>query len=410
MMNIYLAECWEVMRSLAPWLFLGVVIAGVLHVFLPADFVGRHLGRRNMMNVLKAALIGVPMPLCSCGVIPTAVGLKKDGASDGASVAFLISTPQTGVDSVAVSAAFLGMPFALFKLASAFMTGLIGGWLVNATDHMTSAGEAERERQPAKASAMSFRAAVVEALHFGFLDLLRGIWIYIALGIAVSAAISTYVPESALTGKVWATGASGMLVMLALSIPLYVCTTGSVPIAAALVSAGMSPGAALVFLMAGPATNVATLGAVLKTFGKRVTGIYVATIVVGSLVLGRVFDFVVEVQPREGGLHDCCPTLLTTMLAGALGIVLAGFAVSDLVGWRRRTRRARMAADEELVLSVDGMTCQNCAGHVRDALLKDTNVASVQVDLESKRVTVRGQGLDRHVLGRAIRDAGYRVP
>ena len=129
----FFREAWGVAGVLAPWLFFGLGIAGLLHVLLPADFVRKHLGRPGWGGIVKAAALGVPLPLCSCGVIPAAVGLKKDGASDGAAVSFLISTPQTGVDSVMVCAAFLGWPFAVFKIVSALVTGVVGGLLVDVT-------------------------------------------------------------------------------------------------------------------------------------------------------------------------------------------------------------------------------------------------------------------------------------
>ncbi|MCF7855135.1 MAG: permease, partial [Candidatus Pacebacteria bacterium] len=247
----YLSLAWQVTRQLAPWLLFGALVAGLLHVLLPPNFVQRHLGKGNFKNIVKASLFGVPMPLCSCGVIPAAIGLKKDGASDSATMGFLISTPQTGVDSIMVSAAFLGLPFALFKVVSAFVTGLIGGTITN-----IGISEKQRAGTPAadkkeSAPCRTISTCIRNLLEFAVNELLYPVWKWIAVGILISAAISFFLPENALAEKAWATGLAGMFLMLLISLPLYVCATASVPIVASLVHAGMPTGAALVFLMAG---------------------------------------------------------------------------------------------------------------------------------------------------------------
>lgn len=299
----FLNNMWHTTQEMAAWLLVGCAVAGIMHVFLPENFVRRHLGRAGWKNIVKATILGVPLPLCSCGVIPATLGLKKDGASDAASVGFLVSTPQTGVDSIAVSAAFLGLPFALFKVFSAFVTGIVAGGLVQLTDRNPPSEHHEPENggRPPK----GFLGKVAEGTHFALDELLAGFAIWVAIGIAVSALISTFVAPGALADSPLATGVSGILIMLLASLPLYVCATGSVPVAAALVSAGMPTGAALVFLMAGPATNAATLGAVLKFFGRRVTFIYVSVIAVGSVLLGILYQQIWgDLHAADSGLHE----------------------------------------------------------------------------------------------------------
>ncbi len=403
---------WSTLQSLAPWLFLGLAMAGVLHVLLPPDFIARHLGKGNFANVLKAALFGVPMPLCSCGVIPAAIGLKKDGASDGAATSFLISTPQTGLDSIAVCASFLGWPFALFKVLSAFVTGLIGGALVNLGTRQPSAPADSKPR-----TAASRPPATLAGIYgFAVNDLLYGIWRWILLGVLISAALGHFIPAGTLAGSVWTTGLPGMFVMLAIATPLYVCATGSVPIAASLVAAGMSPGAALVFLMAGPATNAATLGAVYKTFGRRVTAIYLGVIVVGSMVLGLSFNWLLADGGRQAAhLHHTDHSLLSSLAAIGLIILMIRFASRDLAEWNRE-RRAKAAGlvepeepPETLEMQVDGMTCPMCAAHVRQALDCQPHVSRVDIDLASGKVVVQGHTLDFHRLREAIEEAGYSL-
>jgi hypothetical protein len=414
----FIEQAWSVLGAFSPWLFLGLLAAGLLHIFLPEDFVPRHLGRPGLGSVVRAALLGVPLPLCSCGVIPATVGLKKDGASDGAAMAFLISTPQTGVDSIAVSAAFLGWPFALFKVIAAFVTGLLGGVLAD--------GRHAPGRVPPAAVAPSAAASPGkrpprwrEFRRFTVDELLGGMWYWIALGILVSAALSTLFPENSLAGNPWFAGPGGMVLMLLLALPLYVCATGSVPIAAALVAAGLPPGAALVFLMAGPACNAATIGAVYRAFGTRFLATYLAVISLSSLALGFLFNHLVGDAYREGvSCHaGAAPGFWTHAWAGLLLLVLVLYLVRNLAAvWTRRLRAATPAAHRPgstapatLQIRVSGMTCDGCRRHVDDALRAVPGVVEVRIDLAAGLATVIGHELVAERLATAAAAAGYRA-
>jgi uncharacterized membrane protein YraQ (UPF0718 family)/copper chaperone CopZ len=389
----FVTEVWAVLLELAPWLLLGAVVAGLMHGLLPPGFVHRQL--RGRSAVPKAVALGVPLPLCSCGVIPAGLGLKKDGASDGASVGFLISTPQTGVDSILVSAAFLGWPFALFKLGAAAATGLAGGWLTDALGG--SAGEGHAHEVPTQ------RPTPAAMFDHG-IDLIRSIWGWLLFGVLVSAAITTVVPQSSIAG-VAALGTLGAtLAVLVFSVPLYVCATASVPIAAALVDAGLPASAALVFLMAGPATNVATLGAVRGAFGMRTTAIYLSTIVAGSVGLGLLFESVIGGGGAHAHAHGDHGTWWATASAVVLLGAIAVFAVQDLQSWLRN--RGGVDADAAVELTVTGMTCNGCRGKVERTLLAQPGVEAAEVVLEGGFAKVRGQ-IDRAALIAAIEDAGF---
>ncbi len=386
---------WNVLLELAPWLLLGTIVAAVLHVLLPKDWIRRQF--RGYGGVAKAVAFGVPMPLCSCGVIPAGLGLKKDGASDGAVVGFLVSTPQTGVDSILVSASFLGLPFALFKVASATLTGLIAGWWTHARS-----GDAAPPPEPAETATAPAHGL---AAMFGHgIEILRSIWVWLVFGVVVSAAITVFVPHDALAGLsrfgAWGAGA----VALVVSLPLYVCATASVPIAAALVGAGMPAGAALVFLMAGPATNVATIGAIYKTLGKQTLAIYLVTIIVGSLALGTLFDGVIggDAVPTHAD-HVHATAWWSTAAAVALTALLAWFLVEEVLG---RTRRTSPASGQETVIGITGMNCANCVRRVEKALHGTDGVTAVVVDLEAGQATVSGSAT-QNAMRRAIEAAGY---
>lgn len=279
-----LPAVWRILLELSPWLLVGAAIAGLLHWLLPADFVKRWM--QGAAGVWRGVLVGVPMPLCSCSVIPVGLGLKKQGASDGATVGFLISTPQTGVDSVLVTASMLGWPFALFKVAAATVTGLVGGWLTDAVSAPPKPSLDLPILEPIPAP-RTFRNAVEYALM-----ILQMVWRWLLVGVLISAAIEVWLPPELFGSLAASSGGrlGAMLVALAVGIPLYVCATASVPIAAALVASGLPTGAALVFLMAGPATNVATIGAVYRILGGRVLAVYLGTIIVGSIGGGLLFE------------------------------------------------------------------------------------------------------------------------
>lgn len=390
----------QITLSLAPWLLLGMAIAGVLHVILPNDFVRRHLSGKA--GVAKAVALGVPLPLCSCGVIPAGLGLKKDGASSGAAVGFLISTPQTGVDSILVGASFLGWPFALFKVLAATVTGLVGGWI---TDRGGSGQESVQDNQ---APASDTRPHDIREMAEHAVDILRSIWRWLVFGIVVSAAITTWVPEDFFTGLERAGSLVPILAALAVSLPLYVCATASVPIAAALVASGMPAGAALVFLMAGPATNVATIGAVYRGLGRRALTVYLTTIVVGSIGAGLLFDSVVSSTAVQGvhvhGETTWWAVGSTILLVGLLG----KFAIDDLRRWiaPRLARSGTAESSEPLVFTVEGMSCQNCVASVERAVRSVEGVRNVEISLKPGRARIHGD-VDEHEVRAAVTSAGY---
>ncbi|MCS5637734.1 MAG: permease, partial [Myxococcota bacterium] len=371
------------MLELSPWFLLGMGVAGLLHGLLPRNFVKQQL--RGRFAVLKAVALGVPLPLCSCGVIPAGLGLKRDGASNGASLGFLISTPQTGVDSILVSSAFLGWPFAIFKVLAAAITGVVGGWIADRLPRdeawQADLGESETE---ADQSPRGPRAMVVHA-H----DLLASIWRWLVFGVVVSALINTFLPVGSLevfenAGPLLA----GFLVLL-ISLPLYVCATASVPIAAALVAGGMPVGAALVFLMAGPATNVATIGAIYRGFGGRQLAAYLAVLIVGSVGFGVIFDLSIgslAVQQHfHGEAHRTWWAIASAVLLTAL---IARLAALDLL----RVIRGRLgeASAATLEVAVEGLSCGACERKVEKALLAVDGVARAVVSRDPGRAVISG--------------------
>ncbi|HHO49344.1 MAG TPA: hypothetical protein ENK18_00355 [Deltaproteobacteria bacterium] len=384
-----------ILLELSPWLLLGALASAALHLLVPSSWLQRRL--TGPSGVARAVALGVPLPLCSCGVIPAGIGLKRDGASTGSAIGFLVSTPQTGVDSVLVTASMLGWPFALYKLGAAAVTGLAAGLLADQVDRSPP-------RSPGSSGPDPVRPTPADAIAHA-IDVLRSIWRWLVLGIAISAALTTFVPADALADTVLGSGAGSILAVLLLSIPLYVCATASVPIAASLVAAGLPTGAALVFLMAGPATNIATIGAVYRTFGIRVLSIYLGSVVLGSAGLGLLFDAAFAAPIASSGVHDH---------AGPVGIgsavllvgLLAWFAWEELRD--RLTPRPAPATAAPIELQIDGMSCGGCARKLKGALGQVSGVQGAEVDHESGRAIVYGTA-PLGLLQEAVRGAGFTL-
>jgi len=402
-------EMWNTLGEMAPYLLFGFLVAGVLSVLIRPETVERHLGGHGLWPVVKATLFGIPLPLCSCGVIPVGASLRKHGASSGATTAFLLSTPQTGVDSIVVTFSLLGPVFTVFRPVVAGITGILGGFLVDISENDKGSGTSKQPNcEDACCNPAVHESAWLRALRYGFLTLPRDIGKPLVIGLVIAGLISALVPDDYFSG-VLGTGFLGMFVMMLVGIPLYVCATASVPIAAALIAKGVSAGAALVFLMTGPATNAATIAAVWQFLGKRVVAIYLGTVIVVAFASGTFLNLVYPAGSGMGipHLHGMTPSSMEAIWSIILLVVLA------VALWPKSGRRQSMAepgADEPaFVLPVKGMTCEHCAQAVRRALLECVGVASAEVDLHNGTATIHGDNLDILTLRNAIEALGYNT-
>jgi uncharacterized membrane protein YraQ (UPF0718 family)/copper chaperone CopZ len=397
----YLEALWQILLELSPPLLGGLILAGLIHMLLPPGFIHKTLSRRGLPSVFKSVMVGVPMPLCSCGVVPTALGLRKEGASNGATTAFLISTPQTGVDSVLVSANFLGWPFAIFKVVTAFVTGILGGLLAEYADKPSSIAENH------DGSYTPVPRTFKEFWHYTVVDLYGAIEKWIIIGVLLAALITALTPDNYFADMALTRGFTGMLLMLAISIPLYVCATGSVPIAASLVLAGMPLGTALVFLMAGPATNVATIGAIYRTLGLRLLGVYLATVIIMSIAFALLFESLFS-QQLIVAIHHHGDNLLG-MISLAILILVTAWLYYDRSQQRKLKLEKFLENDMGITLNVEGMSCQHCVANVKKSLESVNGVEEATPDLDTGKVVINGDKLDNAALKQAVIDAGYNV-
>jgi uncharacterized membrane protein YraQ (UPF0718 family) len=337
----FIIETWHIFTDAAPYVIFGFLAAGLIKAVIPEEAVARHLGGRSTMAVIKASLFGIPLPLCSCGVIPAAIGLRKQGAGRGASAAFLVSTPESGVDSIAITWALLDPVMTIVRPIAAFITGTLTGILINLLPEETTELEAEENSCECQSSCCESEVQVnaplakrmAAGVHYAFGELLKDIGGWLLLGVLIAGLVATLVPDNFFT-LLFENQAASLVLMLLVGIPLYMCASASTPVAAALVLKGLSPGAALVFLLAGPATNAATLTVVARFWGRKATLVYLAVIASCSLLLGWLtnefyvwagLDISRWVTPAEGHTAGGWHTLAAVVL---LGLILRAFYVS----------------------------------------------------------------------------------
>jgi len=333
--TLFFEALWQLSVAMAPYILFGLLFAGVLHELVPDSIVTKHLGKDNISSVVKSTVFGIPVPVCSCGVIPLATSIKKYGASKGATLSFLISTPITGVDSIMATYGIFGWIFTIYRAITSMIIAMVAGILTNIFDkdsrgltsddmqRVSSAGLTPNTQKPSfsavvpKATSFSMNALAKEescsstdsccnsgseskkfsfiaAIKYAFITLLGDIAKPLFWGLLLGALITVAIPENlseVLKDSSWLS----YLIVIAIAVPMYVCATASLPIAAGLMLSGVSAGAAFVFLSAGPATNTVTIGVVKKMLGTRSLVIYLGSIIFGSILFGLGLDYIFDI-------------------------------------------------------------------------------------------------------------------
>jgi len=389
--SLFFETLWDLTLEMSPYLLLGFLIAGLLNGLFSKAWLQRQLGKPGLASSVKASIFGVPLPLCSCGVIPTGVSLHNSGASKGATTSFLISTPQTGIDSILITYGLMGWAYALARPIIAFVTGIFGGVL---TDKLN---ENEKLNTPESCSSC---ASDQEKTHwfdrifkYAFVDFLQDISRWLVIGLVLASIISIIVPDDFFESGIFSEPILSILLVLVASIPLYVCATGSVPIAAVLLMKGISPGAAIVFLMAGPATNIATFTVLWNSIGKKSTIIYLATIIAGALFFGLIIDYVLPsswqslflITEFQDVHHHFIPHWLSLSSALILIALTLNAEIQRYLPKDKQKEKETMQTFE-----VKGMMCNHCVASVEKALTNSNSVEEVTVDLTTGKVDVEG--------------------
>ncbi len=334
----FLLKTWQLVAEMAPYLLFGFAVAGVLHILIRQSFIRGLLGRPGAGSVVKASLLGVPMPLCSCSVIPVAASLRRSGASRGATASFLSSTPQTGVDSILATYALMGGIFTATRVGVAFVCGIVSGLLIDRfageRTPETNGGHSEggdgghqSDGGCCHGGETTPRRSVGEVLRYGFITLPADLASALILGLLLAGLISALLPPDLLTGHL-SSGPLAFFLATAVSLPLYVCATGSIPMAFALIAAGLSPGAALVFLITGPATNTATIATVWKMLGRQATAIYLSTLVVIAWLAGWLLNALLFREIANNvHAHEALQPALWQHAAGALLVAVLIYSI-----------------------------------------------------------------------------------
>ena len=360
------SQAWFLLLESSVYVLFGLLVSGILHVFLSPSSVVRHFSKGRFRSVLKAALLGIPIPLCSCGVLPAAVALRKQGANRGATTAFLISTPESGIDSIAITYALLDPVMTVARPVAAFVTAAAAG----ITENLISYNKKESQVEPDLSCPVdgccdsrdcppevhlhhhTFTEKIMAGFRFAFTEVWADMAGWFLMGLVLAGLITAAIPEALMT-RYLGGGLPAMLIMLAVGIPLYICATASTPVAAALILKGISPGAALVFLMAGPATNITSLTVLVGTLGKRATAIYLGTIALSAIFFGLAVDQVYgylgfSARAVVGQAGEIVP--LWAQWTGALIIL----AISVPPMWRRLKSRFSAKGKSSAMFPVQG--------------------------------------------------------
>lgn len=422
----YIDSLIDLVNEMSPYLLLGFFIAGLLHSFVPQRAYARHLSGNGFGSIFKAALFGIPLPLCSCGVIPTTVSLRKNGASEAASTSFLISTPQTGVDSIAATYSLLGLPFAIIRPIAAFITAILGGKLVGIfgakasskraladDDNCGCDGSCHSDDNKPKSG---FKAKMLDALNYGFVSMIQDVGKWLVIGLLLASLITVLVPEGFFS-QFADRPLLNMLIVLCIAAPMYVCATGSIPVALSLMLKGMSPGAAFVLLMAGPATNMASILVIGKVFGRRSLAIYLLSIILGAIGFGLIIDYLLprawfighlaNVVASCGGCKPATPLFnILCSIAFCVMLVWAFIAKYTTSAKNREQHQNTISTNMKKEYQIKGMVCNHCKANVENNLAKIAGVTSVTVDLASGVAYVEGEHNPDEVIA-MIKSLGY---
>lgn len=405
----YFQSLFQLLNSMSPYLLLGFFIAGLLHVLVPRKLYSNLLAKDDFRSVLSATAIGIPLPLCSCGVIPTAMSLRKEGASHSATTSFLIATPQTGIDSIMATYSILGLPFAIIRPIAALCTAIGGGMFTSkivkkritiTTAESKCEGSCNAKKQDSN--------KLVEIFRYGFVEMLQDVGKWLVIGLLLAALITVFVPDSYFEAFAHYP-ILNMLAILLFSIPMYLCATGSIPIAAALMLKGLTPGAAFVLLMAGPATNIAALLVIRNVLGKSTMWSYLLSIVSGALFFGCLIAYIlphewftsINSQMDAACCHTHTPLWQTISSILFILLVTNAFLQKTIKHYKNKHKMTN-----KTIYRIGGMSCNHCKNSVETHLAKLQGINTVVVDLTDGTACVEGMA-DEASIKKTVEELGF---
>ncbi len=409
---IFINEIWALCMEMAPYLLLGMFVSGLISVFINNNLIFQQIGSKNISSILKSTIFGIPLPLCSCGVIPVAATLREGGASKGSTVSFLVSTPQTGVDSIFLTYGLLGPVYAIFRPLAAFFSGVFSGIIINNFDeddhhHLDDKNKNQKEKLP-------MLKRIVSGIEYGFFILPSDIVVPLSQGLIIAAGIALLIPPDFIANHFISDIYIQYVLMLSVSIPIYVCATASIPIAVALMLKGISPGAAFVFLMAGPATNASSIAIIKNILGKKTLYYYLSLIALTAVFFGIILDNFLTITPPKiiSHVHNHEPNTVTLILTIIfllilLNAYLSRFRASSIQSMNSPDKNNKSKNSIEMI--VEGMTCNHCKESVESTINSFNGVNNTLVDLASGKVMVNGDDLDLLKIKEKIEGRGFKV-
>ena len=412
-LGLFLLEMWSLCLEMAPFLLMGMAISGLISMFIDSRLILKHLGSKNFLSIIKSTLFGIPIPLCSCGVIPVAATLREAGASKGSTVSFLVSTPQTGVDSIFLTYGMLGPVFALFRPLAAFVSGIFSGLVINSFDdgahhHLSDTDDVSDVNKP-------LVKRLVLGLRYGFLSLPSDIVVPLFQGLIIAAAIAIFIPPDFIAEYFSSNSYFMLIMMLVVSLPFYVCATASIPIAVVLMAKGVSAGAVFVFLMAGPATNASSIAVIKNILGRKTMYLFLLLTASTAIVFGFILDTFITIGPlamsSSSHVHaaDGYGSLFLTIF---FLLILINAYVYKLKEGITETGVSENEFDESkdrLSIGVDGMTCSHCKESVESAVYSCGGVENASVNLLTGEVIVLGSGLNEGAIRDKIKSKGFSL-
>ena len=404
---------WDICLEMAPFLILGFVFSGIISVFIDDTLVYKQIGQKKFSSIIKSTLLGIPLPLCSCGVIPVAATLKDYGASKGATTSFLVSTPQTGIDSIFLTYGMLGPVFAIFRPVAAFVSGIFCGIVVNSFDK-------DKVFQPQPINKFSKNSATIFekikiGVEYGFLTLPKDIVVPLFQGLLIAACIGYFIPPDFIASFISSNSFLEYFVMLIVSLPLYVCATASIPIALVLFMKGVSPGAVFVFLMAGPATNASSIAVIGNIMGKKILYLYISLIASTAVFFGILFDLFFQIDKNiisKHVHHHNHENTFYIILTIFFGVIMANAYRSKLkkeIPKMNTSETSNEDHTDSLDFIVNGMTCSHCKESVESSIKSIDEKIETFVNLSTGEVSIKGFSLDKLKVKEKIESRGFTV-
>lgn len=419
--------------DMAYYLMLGITLVGIFNLFVNRELIAKQLGSNSFWSSVKACALGVPLPLCSCAVVPTGLYLKDKGASTATTTAFLISTPQTGVDSIVATYGMMGATFAWFRPLAAFVSGVLGGFVVGLFDKNKKNAEDKDIKEDALNHDETIECAtgncptrvetkknapwgirIVNTLRYAYIETVGQISIHFLIGLLIAALITMFLPADLIVRANLNSGILAMLLMIAIGLPMYICSTASIPIAVSFILKGISPGAAFVFLFMGPFTNAASLSILASKLGKKVVALYVSVSTVFAVLFGLLLDFLIDnlgltinIAKMSENMHEEVSTF-KIIVASVFALLLLYSIGGNIMNKIKARKAIKTTSSAGKTYNVYGMTCNSCSSRLHALFLKNKNIDNAIVDHETKTAIIYGN-VSEDTINVIIENAGFSM-